>query len=65
MVKLDHVESVSHETVRITLEKTNLSHGGSKPGIASRHNAGFVAQMEVMLDVYQRSYDPSRPVVYG
>jgi len=32
MVELDIVESVSHETVRQTLKKTNLSHGKSKNG---------------------------------
>ncbi len=32
MVQLDYVDSVSHETVRGTLEKTSSSHGGVRRG---------------------------------
>jgi transposase len=32
MVQLGYVDSVSHETVRGTLEKTNSSHGGARRG---------------------------------
>ena len=31
--------------------------------IAPEHNGNFVAQMEQVLDVYKRPYDPQRPVV--
>lgn len=31
--------------------------------IAPEHNGDFVAQMEQVLDVYKRPYDPQRPVV--
>lgn len=31
--------------------------------IPPKHNAAFVAQMELVLDVYQRPYDPKHPVV--
>ena len=31
--------------------------------IAPEHNGAFVAQMEQVLDVYKRPYDPQRPVV--
>ena len=31
--------------------------------IPPKHNAAFVAQMELVLDVYQRPYDSSHPVV--
>ena len=33
MVELDIVESVSHETIRQTLKKTNLNHGKRKNGV--------------------------------
>ncbi len=33
MVALDIVESVSHETIRRTLKKTNLNHGKRKNGV--------------------------------
>ena len=32
MVELNYIDSVSHETVRKTLKKTKLSHGGFKAG---------------------------------
>jgi hypothetical protein len=32
MVRLGYVDSLSHETVRGTLEKTNSSPGAAKPG---------------------------------
>ena len=31
--------------------------------IPPEHNAGFVAQMEEVLDLYQQPYDPAYPVV--
>ena len=31
--------------------------------IPPKHNAAFVAQMEQVLDVYQRPYDPRYPVI--
>jgi transposase len=36
MVELHLVESISHETIRKTLKKTNLSHGKSKNGAYPR-----------------------------
>ena len=32
MVELNYIDSVSHETIRKTLKKTKLSHGGFKAG---------------------------------
>lgn len=34
MVQLGYVDSLSYETVRVTLEKTNSNHGGARPGLS-------------------------------
>ncbi len=64
MVKLDYVESISHETVRSVLKKNEL-----KPWkvvgwvIPQEKSSEFVANMENVLDVYKRSYNKKFPVI--
>jgi len=64
MIELEYVDAVSYETVRKKLKENKL-----KPWLKScwcippDANAEFVAHMEDILDVYQRPYDPKRPVV--
>ncbi|MGA7303386.1 MAG: IS630 family transposase [Rhodothermales bacterium] len=64
MVELKYVDSISYETVRRTPKKNELkpwrSHQWVIPPIG---NGNFVAQMELVLDVYKRPYDPARPVL--
>jgi len=31
--------------------------------IPPKHNGSFVAQMELVLDVYKRPFDPKHPVI--
>ncbi len=63
-VEAGYVEEVSHETIRQVLKKNEL-----KPWLKKRYcippqaNAAFVCQMEEVLEVYQRPYDPRRPLV--
>ena len=42
MVQLEYVDSVSHETVRSTLEKTNSNHGGARSGSSRRKPPGLL-----------------------
>ncbi|RMD65787.1 IS630 family transposase [Candidatus Parcubacteria bacterium] len=64
MVKLEYVESVSHETVRQTLKRNDLKPWQKKEWcIPPEANAEFVYHMEDILDVYQRPADPEQPVV--
>lgn len=64
LIKLEIVDSISHETVRQSLKKNKI-----KPWrktcwcIPPKGDAVFVAAMEDILDVYQRPEDPRFPVV--
>ena len=64
LVELKVVDAIARDTVRLTLKKNEL-----KPWlklewkIPPKANAAFVAQMEDVLDVYARPFDPTRPVV--
>lgn len=46
------VTSISVETVRKTLKKTNFNLGGKNAGAFPSDGARFVAQMEDILDLY-------------
>ena len=64
LVELEVVESISDETVRVALKKNDLQpHLKQQWCIPPEQDAEFVAHMEDVLDVYERPYDPSRPVV--
>lgn len=62
-VELNYIESISHESVRRIL-KNELKPWKQKAWVIPPQNSGsFVANMEKILDVYKRPYDPLRPVV--
>jgi len=64
LVALKVVDSISDQTVRRTLKKNELKpHLRQCWVIPPKQNADFVANMEDVLDVYQRPYDPKKPVV--
>lgn len=64
VVKLEYVDSVSHETVRQTLKRNELKPWQKKEWcIPPKANAEFVYHMEDVLDVYKRPADPEHPVV--
>ncbi|HEY3393224.1 MAG TPA: IS630 family transposase [Lacipirellulaceae bacterium] len=64
MVVLEHVESLSHETVRRALKKNELKPWLKKGWcLPEGPSAEFVAAMEDVLEVYQRPYDAERPMV--
>jgi hypothetical protein len=64
MVELKYVESISHVTVRSVLKKNELKPWKVKGWvIPPEKNSDFVANMERVLDVYKKPYDPAFPVV--
>ncbi|MGA8772232.1 MAG: IS630 family transposase [Rhodomicrobium sp.] len=64
VVELNIVEKASDNTIGRTLKKTFLKpHLKQQWVIAPEASAGFVANMEDVLEVYQRPHDPLRPVV--
>ena len=62
VVAMGFAESISLETVRQILKKTNSSRGRRRSG-ASEVSGEFVARMEDVLDLYHADYDPDHPVV--
>ena len=63
VVELEFADSISLETVRQMLKKTNSSPGRRKSGCIPKVSGEFVARMEDVLDLYQPAYHPERPVV--
>ena len=64
LVELEVVKSVSHETVRQTLLTNQIKPWLKRQWcIAPTASADFVCRMEDVLEVYQRPFDPKRPVV--
>lgn len=64
MVVLEHVESLSFETVRRVLKKNELKPWLKKGWcLPEGPSAEFVAAMEDVLEVYHRPYDAKHPVV--
>ncbi|HYA81762.1 MAG TPA: IS630 family transposase [Methylocystis sp.] len=64
VVELQIVESASDNTIGRTLKKTFLQpHLKQQWVIAPEASAAFVANMEDVLEVYQRPHDPKRPLV--
>nr|WP_156934177.1 IS630 family transposase [Paenibacillus zanthoxyli] len=63
MVELEIVDELSHMTVQRALKKNELKPWLKKQWCIPEASGEFVARMEDVLDVYQRPYDPLRPVV--
>jgi len=64
VVELDYIKGISHETVRRILKKNEIKPWQRKGWvIPPEENGSFVANMEKVLDVYKRPYDPCYPVV--
>jgi transposase len=64
LVELQLVETIARETVRQTLHHNELKPWLNREWkIPPKANAGFVAQMEDVLDVYARPHDPMHPLV--
>ena len=64
LVELEVVEAVCHETVRQTLLADQIKPWRKRTWcIAPTASADFVCRMENVLEVYQRPFDPKRPVV--
>ncbi|MCZ7673716.1 MAG: helix-turn-helix domain-containing protein [Chloroflexi bacterium] len=62
LVKLELVASISHVAVGETL-KNELRPWQVKSRCMPKPGARFVAKMEDVLSVYERPYDPKRPMV--
>lgn len=64
LVELNYCESISDETVRVTLKKNEIKPWLKEQWcIPPEANAEFVCAMEDVLDVYQRPLDPQKPLV--
>ncbi len=64
MVKLDYIDELSYGTVRNVMESNELKPWLKEEWcIPPEQNAEFVYHMEDVLDVYQRPFDPQRPMI--
>jgi transposase len=64
VVELNYIDSISHESVRKILKKNEIKPWQRKGWvIPPNQNGSFVANMEMVLDVYKRPFDPCHPVV--
>ncbi len=64
MVKLEYVDSISHETIRQVMNRNELKPWQKKEWcIPPKADAQFVYRMEDVLDVYKRPLDPLHPLV--
>jgi hypothetical protein len=63
VVELNIVALVSDNTIRRTLKNILKPHLNEQFIVPPNANAGFVAAMEDVLEVYHRPHDPDRPVV--
>ncbi|MDI9395916.1 MAG: IS630 family transposase [Euryarchaeota archaeon] len=64
VVELGYIESISHETIRRILKKNEIKPWQRKEWvIPPEQNSSFVANMEMLLDVYKRPFDPGNPVI--
>ena len=64
VVELNYIDSISHETIRQILKKNEIKPWQRKGWvIPPKENGSFVANMEMVLDVYKRPYNPRHPVV--
>ena len=58
VVQMGFAESISLETVRQILKKTNSSRGRRRSGASPKVSGEFVARMENVLDLYHRRLRP-------
>ena len=64
MVKLEYIDSVSHETVRQALSANELKPWQEEEWCIPPEQSGeFVCHMEDVLEVYTRPEDPKHPLV--
>lgn len=64
LLQLQIVEQISHETVRMVLQRNELKPWQKKQWcIPPAANAAFVCRMEDVLDVYHRPYDERFPQI--
>ncbi|NOR46888.1 MAG: IS630 family transposase [Methanosarcinaceae archaeon] len=64
VVELEYIDSISHETVRGIPKKNEIKPWKQKGWvIPPEQNGNFVANMEMVLDVYKRPFNQQYPVV--
>ena len=64
VVELNYIDNISHESIRRILKKNELKPWRQDGWvIPPEENGSFVANMEMVLDVYKRPYDERYPVV--
>ena len=62
-MELNIVGKASDNTIGRTLKKHSQTASQAAMGDSARGQRGFVADMEDVLEVYQRPHDPERPLV--
>jgi DDE superfamily endonuclease/Homeodomain-like domain len=64
VVELRVIPSISHESVRQTLKKKEVKHWLTKKWkIPPKASGDFAAQMEDVLEIYEKPYDEQHPVI--
>lgn len=64
IVELEIIPSLSHQTVKRTLKKKEVKYWLTKKWkIPPKANGDFAAQMEDVLEVYEKPYDEKHPVI--
>ncbi|MFH1727984.1 MAG: IS630 family transposase [Pseudomonadota bacterium] len=64
VVELEYIDNISHESIRNNIKKNEIKPWQKKGWvIPPKENGSFVARMEMVLDVYKRSYNQDFPVV--
>jgi hypothetical protein len=64
MVQMEYANELSHETAHQMLSENELKPWLREQWcIPPKADAGFVCNMEDVLEVYKRPYDPKRPLI--
>jgi len=63
LVKLDIIDSISHESVRMALKKNRLKPWLSEQWCIGQITGSYLWHMEDVLDQYEMPYDPLRPQI--
>lgn len=63
LVELEFVESISHDTVERVLRNNELKPHLKHQWCLGQLTTLFLWRMEAILDLYERPYDPNRPLI--
>lgn len=63
IIKSGHVDSISHESVRLVLKEHDIKPWRQKSWCVPKLDDEFIQRMEDVLEVYERAPDTERPVL--